>query len=92
PPPPGIAGRLSRKLGVEVRESGQLPELRHSVTFRRITVRPRLLESGPLGPGRRRNFRWARLEELGETVPVSSMCLKIARNLRRENGTPRSAT
>ena len=78
----GIASALSRKLEVAVSETGKLPEVLHSITYRRITLRPRLLEAQAIDLRGRRNFRWARLSELGESVPVSSICLKVASRLK----------
>jgi A/G-specific adenine glycosylase len=81
----GIAGRLSEELGTAVRVTGELEPLRHAITYRRMTLRPKLLAAaggGALELRGKRGFRWARLQELGRKLPVSSICLKLARRLR----------
>jgi A/G-specific adenine glycosylase len=77
----GIARRLSVQLGVEVKEAGEMSPLSHSITYRRITLWPKILEAPRVDLRGKRKFRWARLEELGKKIPVSSICLKLARRL-----------
>jgi A/G-specific adenine glycosylase len=54
--------------------------VQHAVTFRRITVEAFHLRLESIVPRReaRTGCRWARHEELGRTVPVSSIVLKLA--------------
>jgi A/G-specific adenine glycosylase len=75
---PDIAHVLSRKLGTEVRRGARLSCVTHSITYRRITLVPWLLEAEPFHLRGRDDFRWARLDELADRIPVSSLCLKIA--------------
>ncbi len=61
-----------------------LEPVRHSITFRKITVRPTLIESSTsISTRRRRGFRWARLSELGRSLPVSSLALKIRERIQQ---------
>ncbi len=56
----------------------RLEPVRHSITFRKITVRPSIVESSTsISTRRRDDFRWARLSDLGRSLPVSSLALKI---------------
>ena len=80
----GIAARLAEVLGTKVEKTGQLKTLRHSITFRRLVLQPQLLKSGRFSLKGKPAFRWARLEELGSVLPVSSLCLKIANRLLEE--------
>jgi A/G-specific adenine glycosylase len=79
----GIARALSGRLGTDVREVGDLKPLRHSITYRRITLWPKVLAAPRVDLRGKRTFRWARLDQLGEEVPVSSLCLKLARRLEQ---------
>lgn len=79
----GIADTLAEKLGVVVRAGETLESVRHSITYRRITLLPRVLEADTIDLHGKDEFRWAQLEELGEGLPVSSICLKIAALIRR---------
>lgn len=78
---PPVAEDVARALGVAVRATETLAPIRHSITFRRITIAPLRLTADPLPHELRPDYRWARLEDLGESVPVPSLCLKIARRL-----------
>ena len=78
----GIEGRLARLLGTGVEKTGELKAIRHSITFRRLSLRPLLLKTGRFSLKDRPSFRWARLDELGSALPVSSLCLKVARRLQ----------
>ena len=58
--------------------ASRLANLRHSITFRKITVSPSALETtAPISIQDKERFRWARLNELGNSIPVSSLTLKI---------------
>ncbi len=78
----GIEGRLARLLGTGVEKTAELKAIRHSITFRRLSLRPLLLKTGRFSLKDRPSFRWARLDELGSALPVSSLCLKVARRLQ----------
>lgn len=80
----GIAVELSLRLGVPVREIGDLKPLSHSITYRRITLRPKRLEADRVDLRGKKAYRWSRLEDLGTKIPVSSLCLKLARRLDGE--------
>jgi len=76
-----LLSSLSQKLGVRMTHATYLGNVRHSITYRRIRV-----EIFELQPPDEQSFadldsslRWARLEELGSSVPVSSLALKIAK-------------
>lgn len=77
----GIAFRLRKKLATSIEEGAELKAIRHSITFRRLTLRPRILEAGSFSTRGKPSFRWGRAEELGNVLPVSSLCLKIADRL-----------
>lgn len=77
----GVAARLGQALDTKIEAGRELDAIKHSITFRRITLRPRLLEAGPFTTRGRPSFRWALPEELGHALPVSSLCLKIADRL-----------
>ena len=77
----GIASRLRKTLATKIEEGAELEAIRHSITFRRLTLRPRILEAGSFSTRGRPSFRWARADELGSVLPVSSLCLKIADGL-----------
>ena len=73
---------LSRKLGVECELGPRLGSVKHAITFRRLTVEAFRIEPAvPLRLRGRKGFRWARLEELGKSVPVPSLALKLARRI-----------
>ena len=78
----GIANRLAGLLGTKVGKTTELKAIRHSITFRRIGLRPLLLKTGRFSLREKPAFRWARLEELGSVLPVSSLCLKISARLQ----------
>jgi A/G-specific adenine glycosylase len=74
-----VGAALAKKLGVACATVSRLGRVRHSITYRRFTVEVLRVEpSAPIDLARRRSFRWARLEELGRSVPVSSLAFKIA--------------
>ena len=77
-----ISSTLASKLGVDIEAGGKLPSVSHSITFRRIKIEPRWLEAESVDLRGKKSFRWAKLEELGDTIPVSSLCLKIAEKIR----------
>jgi A/G-specific adenine glycosylase len=77
----GIAARLSQLLGARLRADGELAPVRHSVTYRRLTLRPCVLSGRVAALRNPQRFAWAQLDELGVRVPVSSLCLKIAKRL-----------
>jgi len=75
-----LLSSLSQKLGVSLVNATHLGNVSHSITYRRIRV-----EVFELLPPKEQGFsrlsghlRWARLEELGSSVPVSSLALKVA--------------
>ena len=83
-------GALERALGARIRSSRLVANVRHAITFRRITAEVYLLEPRDFEPSEGKDarrascgkkFRWARLEDLGRTLPTSSLTLKIARLL-----------
>lgn len=78
----GIESRLGGLLGTKVEKTAELQAIRHSITFRRLGLRPQLLKTGRFSLKGKPAFRWARLEELGSVLPVSSLCLKIADRIR----------
>lgn len=77
-----VAGSLSKKLGVAVRAGESLKTVRHSITYRRITIHPRVLNAEAVDLSGKSEFRWALLDDLGRDIPVSSICLKIAALIR----------
>ncbi len=77
-----VADSLSKKLGVAVRAGERLETVRHSITYRRITIHPRVLDADSVDLGGKSEFRWALLDDLGRDIPVSSICLKIAALIR----------
>ena len=81
---PGIAARLAERLGVDVQATAELVPLRHAITFRRIALRPIRLKTSKIDIRGRQEFRWARAGDFGRTVPVSSICLKIASRIDRD--------
>ena len=74
--------RLAGLLRTKVEKTAELKTIRHSITFRRLGLRPQLLKTGRFSLKGKPAFRWARLEELGSVLPVSSLCLKIADRIR----------
>ena len=74
----GIAARLGQALETDIETGEELKAIKHSITFRRLTLRPLLLETGSFTIRGKPSFRWALPEELGSVLPVSSLCLKIA--------------
>jgi 1-acyl-sn-glycerol-3-phosphate acyltransferase len=76
-----FAARLGQALGTDIETGEELKAIKHSITFRRVTLRPRLLETGSFTIRGKPSFRWALPEELGSVLPVSSLCLKIADRL-----------
>ncbi len=78
---PPLAASLSRRLGAAVVESRELAPVQHAITYRRITLHPRILTAPRISLRGRRGLRWARLEDFGNTVAVSSICLKLAARL-----------
>ena len=88
-PPASLAGSLSRKLGVECELGPRLGSVKHAITFRRLTVEAFRIEPAvPLRLRGRKGFRWARLEELGKSVPVPSLALKLARRIIESAAAP----
>lgn len=91
--------RLSRQLGLRtpLELVERLPPLRHSVTFRRITLEPlrlaprrtRLIAIPPRAERQGRMLQWARIEDLGTTLPVPSIVLKTLRALATPANAPR---
>ena len=84
----GNVGDLLRSLGTRLDGTftvrSRLEPVRHSITFRKITVRPSIVESSTsISTRRRDDFRWARLSDLGRSLPVSSLALKIRERLLR---------
>ncbi|HLU49730.1 MAG TPA: hypothetical protein VK116_16640, partial [Planctomycetota bacterium] len=68
--------------GAEIRSREKIVgAIKHSITFRRILVDLCTLEADALPADLGPRYRWARLDELGESVPVPSLCAKIARRL-----------
>ena len=80
----GIEKRLARILRTKLETTAELKTVRHSITFRRLNLQPRLLKTGRFSLEGKPAFRWARIEELGNVLPVSSLCLKIAGRIREE--------
>jgi len=77
----GIAARLRQELDTDIEPGEELKAVKHSITFRRLTLRPRVLNAGGFTTRGNPSLRWARAEELGNVLPVSSLCLKIADQL-----------
>jgi A/G-specific adenine glycosylase len=84
-PSAALLSRLERKLGARLKARGFLGLVRHSITYRRITAQVFALEveastAGSAAwakhPG---DMRWVALAEMGTSVPVSSLALKIVR-------------
>jgi A/G-specific adenine glycosylase len=74
---------LERKLRVKCSLVRPLGRVRHSITYRRITVESFLFKpESPLSLKGKKNLRWARLDDLGRTVAVSSLVFKIAKRLQ----------
>ena len=67
---------------VAVRAGESLKTVRHSITYRRITIHPRVLNAEAVDLSGKSEFRWALLDDLGRDIPVSSLCLKIAALIR----------
>jgi A/G-specific adenine glycosylase len=91
-PEDALRARIARRLGVSLGDGGRMEgEVRHSITYRRITVEAIAFEPGDPAAARRAvarspDFRWARLEELGSSVPVPSLALKVARWITSGSG------
>ena len=87
PDAPGDAlrARIGRRPGFALGDGYRMAgEVRHSITYRRITVEAIAFEpehpaAARLAVARSPEFRWARLEELGSSVPAPSLALKVAR-------------
>jgi A/G-specific adenine glycosylase len=87
-PPGTIAAALGAKLGADLRATARLAPIRHSITYRRIAITPVVLDGEVDEPLPTDRYRWATIDELGATVPVSSMCTKIAASLRSQTRPP----
>ena len=85
--------RLRQELNQQFTIASQLGTVRHSITFRKITVHLNVINAAGAfrlcDPDR---FRWVRFSELGSKLPVSSLTLKIrtaieaTRDKRRTTG------
>ena len=75
-----LARELGAKLDTKFVVESSLKEVKHSITYRRITIQPLLL-SGDAPKKAPEGFRWAKLSDFRESVAVSSICLKIAKQL-----------
>jgi A/G-specific adenine glycosylase len=77
--------RLAARPGITLDGGSRLEgAVRHSITYRRITVEAFAFEVRKPAAARRAvarsaDFRWARLEELGRSIPAPSLAVKIAR-------------
>ncbi len=81
-PSVSLLERLRQCLGVSPRFTGPLGRVRHSITFRRIQIEIFCFElRGSKGKSSSEHLKWARLDLLGKSVPVSSVALKMARLL-----------
>ncbi|MBI4607212.1 MAG: A/G-specific adenine glycosylase [Planctomycetes bacterium] len=89
-PAPALVERLAATLGVGLAPLGHAARVRHAITYRRIAVDAfRLAPERPIGPRLPHGgLRWARLEELGASVPVSSIVTKLARRLEHRGAGP----
>lgn len=73
---------LEARLGGSFSVRRELEPVRHAITFRKITAHPSLVgSSGPISARARKDFRWARLTDLGSSLAVSSLALKIRERL-----------
>ncbi|MEM7233716.1 MAG: A/G-specific adenine glycosylase [Planctomycetota bacterium] len=73
-----LARELGAKLDAKFVVESSLKEVKHSITYRRITIQPLVL-SGDAPSKAPDGFRWAKLSDFRESVAVSSICLKIAK-------------
>jgi A/G-specific adenine glycosylase len=84
-PARALASRLRARPGLGLTGGSRLTgHARHAITYRRITIEAFSFELEDPAAGHRRvdrdpDFRWARLEELGRSVAVSSIATKVAR-------------
>ena len=53
----GIASRLRKTLATKIEEGAELEAIRHSITFRCLTLRPRNLEAGSFSTRGRPSFQ-----------------------------------
>lgn len=80
--PDALLSVLTNEFGLSFRQETQLPVVRHSITFRRLRVESTVLSpSATISIRGKPSFRWASAAELGASVPVSSLALKIRRAL-----------
>jgi A/G-specific adenine glycosylase len=91
PPCRELVADLEARLGVRFTARGLACSVGHAITYRRIMVRAFYLE--PADPERCARavaadprFRWAAAGELGDSVAVSSIVLKVKRALDGERG------
>ena len=74
---------LGKKLDATFAATAGLKPVRHGITYRKITLHPSIVEtSAPVSTRGQKYFRWARLSEIGSSVPVSSLALKIRERIR----------
>lgn len=75
-----LLSTLSKELGARLVHSTYLGNVRHAITYRRIRVEVFELQTRETQAfsSLSADLRWARLEELGSSVPVSSLALKVA--------------
>ncbi len=71
-----LLSRLEDDLGGRLTTERELEPVAHTITFRRITAAPTLVRAR-VAPKKRRDQKWARLNDLGERIAVSSLALKI---------------
>jgi A/G-specific adenine glycosylase len=96
-PSADLLSRLEESLGVRLKCRGFLGRVRHSITYRRITVDVFALESeapterSPAPRADREGLRWFALAEMGTSAPVSSLALKIVRLIEPGGGPSRAA-
>ena len=76
--PAPLLAALSRRLGIELRLGASLGVVRHSITFRRITLEAFEVDGRELARVvRDEDLRWAAPGDFGDTIPVSSLALKV---------------
>ena len=80
-----IRSALGARLGCAVTTRETLRSVEHSITFRRIRLSPVLVEAPQAASRASEEFRWTRLAEMGDTVPVSSICPKVIERLREKD-------
>ncbi len=84
---------LDASLDTRVALAATLPPIRHSITYRRITLHSHVVDAaGRFETRRRPELRWARLSELGSAVAVSSLALKVRAALTAGKATGSAGT